>query len=469
MIITNEIAAKFERAKTLYDKINVMFRELHESDIIYENQPEAVNVVDDTALIQCFYGVDIARIRATTTAIEFNLQMTSKPHSWVFVECQKSEMDCAFSWVQKYGIKYQFVKMGEENEGIFLKNCLWNIGTTLCSEPKLCFVDSDVVMCDSSWARKASEGFNQYDVMSLASHQYYQYSKDLHLGESIGFHWISKRSTASHCGFTFGITREAFERIGKFDVCTTVLDDVNTYYRILGRRYGLPFKHWVGYVSLDSEHEFGYDLKLGYIDNIVCHVWHGESNRKYKDMTNLLKIANVNNYSEILDCHSRTELPKWKPIAKSAAMKRTILNYYASSDFFNLELEYYSQMRRICGVPDSDHPLYVCTVVKSGFGVDLGEFVKFRDSMEMRFKTKPVVVFFTDSKLDFESEGLNVVELKEYDSQNEFNQCLRDDVKFPSGAVVYYVPFGLEKVNNIIWRPEETTRFNDGTVLLSVN
>ena len=46
--------------------------------------------------------------------------------------------------------------MKPENEGIMLKHPLWNIGVANCTESKLCFVDSDVVMCNSDWIKKAA-------------------------------------------------------------------------------------------------------------------------------------------------------------------------------------------------------------------------------------------------------------------------------------------------------------------------
>ena len=87
MAITSEIEQKLNSATTILEKVKVLLNEAHEPEVMYNKLPGSIETVDDIALIQCFYGTDIARIRATTQALEFNLQMTRKPSTWVFVEC----------------------------------------------------------------------------------------------------------------------------------------------------------------------------------------------------------------------------------------------------------------------------------------------------------------------------------------------------------------------------------------------
>lgn len=87
MELTKEIADKFESVSTLLEKAKVMLEDVRQSEIIYSKMDGEVETVDDIALIQSFHGVDVSRIKATITAIEFNLQMTRRPSTWVFVEC----------------------------------------------------------------------------------------------------------------------------------------------------------------------------------------------------------------------------------------------------------------------------------------------------------------------------------------------------------------------------------------------
>ena len=158
--MTEEIRKKFDEEQDLLNKVKILLDEAKQPEVLYNKIEQEVEVVEGIALVQCFYGTDIARIRATTQAIEFNLQMTRKPRTWVFVEAQKSKADCAFNWVKNYGIKHIFVKITSDSDGILLKNPLWNKGADYCVEDRLCFLDSDVVMCNSDWVEKC-----------LASHQ----------------------------------------------------------------------------------------------------------------------------------------------------------------------------------------------------------------------------------------------------------------------------------------------------------
>ena len=110
-------------------------------------------------------------------------------------------------------------------------------------------------------------------------------------------------------------------------------------------------------------------------------------------------------------------------------------------------------------------------MVKDRFGLKMEEFTLFRDRVEDKFivaKVPPVVLFFTDcDKFNFKEEDLNVVQLKDYDPLDEFSQCLRKDLKYPKGVVVYYIPFGLENFNGNICVPKERMDFPDGTVIVS--
>ena len=118
--MTEEIKKKFNEEQDLFNRVKILLDEAKEPEVLYNKLEQKVEVVKDIALVQCFYGTDIARIRATTQAIEFNLQMTRKPSTWVFVEAQKSKSDCAFGWLRKHGVKYIFVKTTSNSDAILL-------------------------------------------------------------------------------------------------------------------------------------------------------------------------------------------------------------------------------------------------------------------------------------------------------------------------------------------------------------
>ena len=345
-----------------------MVEEMNQTEVAYNKMPGEVEVVDDIALIQSFYGVEPERIRATTIALNFMLQMTRRPSTWVFVECQKKKSDCVFQWVQNYDIKYKFVKMTSDNDGIFLKTPLWNIGTTLCSESRLCFLDSDVVMCDSDWIEKASEAFNDYDVLSLSSHQYYE-EGECKLKESIGYKWATTGSVkGGHCGFTLGMTRDVFNKLNGFDA-TLILDDIQTYYRICGDDVFKPFKDWVKSFTLKKD-KLGIPCRLGYVETVSCHVWHGDFPGKYETMVKLMDKSGITSSDDIFDYDKRkgfATLPQWKKNSKKCVAIRNTIKEFKSwmlvienqNKEYDIVSEFIKQMGRI----DDKHKLFVCTVV----------------------------------------------------------------------------------------------------------
>ena len=479
--MTEEIQSKIQNAPTLLEKLKILLEEAQEPEIIYNKLPGSVEVVEDIALIQCFYGTDIARIRATTQALEFNLQMTRKPSTWVFVECQRKKSDCAFQWLKRYGVKHVFVQMKPENEGIMLKHPLWNIGVENCVESRLCFVDSDVVMCDSDWVEKAAAAFDSgMDVLSLASHQYCQADDTCRLFNTIGHKWnTEKKTSGGHVGFTLGLTRKTFNKLGGLQPAI-ILDDIHLFHRIVGDAKFKSFERWTKPFPLSPSESYGMNLEVGFADNIACHVWHGGTEAKYNEITKLLVAANLKSLSDIVDYSFKNVnmLPIWRPTAKTSATK-VALDEYASyvkkyelveeKPEFDIVEVFHSQMKSLMGEPDDKHPLFVCTVVKDGFGLGLDDFVKFKDRVEAKFafaKVQPTILFFTDcEKVDFEANGLSAIPLKNYKPEDETSQYARRDVKFPKTAVIYHIPFDLKDFDADLWLPDEPIHNPDGTIL----
>ena len=79
------------------------------------------------------------------------------------------------------------------------------------------------------------------------------------------------------------------------------------------------------------------------------------------------------------------------------------------------------------------------------------------------------MLFFTDveqnERFDFASNEINTVLLKDYEDGKEFEQCMRADIKWPENAIIYYVPFKMDKYNTRIWIPNAPVHNPDGTVL----
>lgn len=481
MKLEQDVCGKIENAPTLLEKVKILLNEAHMSDVVYETKETDSSKVQDTALIQCFYGTDIRRIRATTQAIEFNLHMTSKPSSWVFVECQTKKSECAFTWLKKYGIKHVFVPMKANSKGIMLKNPLWNIGAMNCKDQKLCFVDSDVVLCNSDWVEKTAREFESgYDVLSLASHQYYQSDDSCKLYETIGYKWKNKSTVENgHCGFTLGITRGLFEKIGKFDP-TLILADIDTFHKIIGDKYFKPFQKWWFPVNPETIKR-GFNCQFGYVDNIACHVWHGDCESKYDDITTLLRNCGMKSMKDILDCLDNCKLPTWNiSTSRNMAIKNVMLRYqkYMSLDeeskkdkTFDMIGEYYSELANLSGKIDAVHPLIVCTVVEDGFNARLQNFVDFKERVEKEFshsKLKPKVLFFTDCQdLDFASVEVNTIFVQGGFSEKDYIEFIMENEQiYPKNALLYYIPFDLQKFNVKLGIPSEKMEFYDGTILI---
>lgn len=300
--------------------------------------------------------------------------------------------------------------------------------------------------------------------------------------ETIGYKWVSTgKVDKGHVGFTLGLTKKAFKEIGGLDPAI-ILDDIHIYHKILGDEEFTFFNEWTKPFVLPSDRKFGYNIELGYADNIACHVWHGDAPSKYDDLTKLMVASGVKSMSELFDYSRDDAPPTWKTnTANGIALSRTILKYYEyvkknelvedKQPDFDIVGEYRSEMKCLLGEPDEKHPLFVCTVVKDRFGLKLEDFTKFRNMVENKFigaKVQPVVLFFTDcKKYDFKDEGFNIVPLKNYNPEDEFAQCLRKDLKYPKKVVIYYVPFSLTDFRSDIWLPEGKIENLDGTILMS--
>ena len=485
---TDETMLKFDSKPTLLEKLRVLLEEAKTPEVLYDKVEQKTETIDGIALVQCFYGNDISRISATTQALEFNLQMTRKPSTWVFVEAQKSKSECVFNWVKKYGIKHIFVKTTSDSDGILLKNPLWNRGAENCVEDRLCFLDSDVVMCNSDWVEKCRDAFDSgLDVMSLASHQYCQADDNCSLHESIGYRWVVKRTVEnSHCGFTIGMTRKAWKEIGKFKPAL-ILDDLRLFHTLMGQSTFASFKKWTSSFKLDNTHALGYNLSLGYADNIACHVWHGDPGGKYEYITRLLEVAGVANEDDLFDVDDKTGIPTWRTGVAHIDAIKCVLD--GIEDIQDVKGSYYQEMRNRLGAPDEKYPLFVCTIVKDCFGLEFKDFVDFKNKIESEYNPghgmNPTVVFLTDCtkfKQDFKSSDTNLLPLdiksvvKGKNKANVMVDMCANAIQAVEkgkwkGSIVMYVPFDFKDFDKLeldVWIPDGVVKLGNGVEMAKV-
>ena len=469
MVLTDDKNREFDESDTLIGKLKVL-RSAKIFEVLYNKVDGDFGVSKTTALVQCFFGTDIKRIIATTRAIEFNLQMSPRPREWVFVECQFREDDCAFKWVQRYGIKHKFVKMDSQTDGILIKHALWNIGVSeLNSEIcNFCFVDSDVVMCDSDWLAKSEEQFKKYDVLSLSAFNYYEVNEHMPIQETIGHSWSVANNNGNHphCGFHLGLTRKAYDSLGGL-MPSIILDDVMTYTKICGKKNMGNLKNWALPYS-KNENENGFDLRLGYVDTISCHIWHGDDMAKYNAITSFLREVGIGSNDELFE-YEVGGLPRWRNGRFFTSINNAILRYYSADAELNIMDMFIANMN-LGGFTKQMRKTYAVTCIESGFGVDLDSIVKFRNEIELRlWKFNPIVVVITDVKLsedEISENGLNIVPISPMLPCN-YEQMKRKDLDFSLGSELVFVPFG-KKVRGkicILNEGDEDLKFSDGTYL----
>ena len=259
----------------------------YDNSILIQKTQQYFN--DDISLIQCFWGENIQHFQAVQTALNINSTFTH-PKEWIFVEAQKSEQKCKFKDIcAKIGIKYKFIKIHKQSEGIFLKTALWNIGFKMSTQKKLAFLDADIVFCKYDWLKSVSNELDNADVISLHSKSYY--AKQTFYGDDSaleGFKRISlsrgyaiknRLKTIEHSGFSIGMTRKFFtDYFKQFDVIPSKYEDLLYWYKITGEKTErTPYTYVYQYNKIKD------DLKVGYGEAICCHICHGQiSARNYE-------------------------------------------------------------------------------------------------------------------------------------------------------------------------------------------
>lgn len=291
--------------------IEQFFENAKHSPQFFNIDTEQFSMLKNIAIVQSFYGLDIERISATTNALKAMVQSTTWPAEWIFVEGQEKESNCCFKWLKQYGIKHKFVKLTKQQKNLFLKTPLWNIGATISNASKLCFIDSDISFCNSSWLESVNDQFESgVDVMSLHGFGYHENQCGIsQMHESIGHAIQNKTASYGHYGFTIGMTRDAFNKIGGFE-CSYILDDLLYWSKITGGRFIHNYSEW----SLNPKINDGLALKVGSTEEVVCHNDHGElKTRKYRALIDVAKDR-IRSFNDIIEYFPEKPsiLPKWK-------------------------------------------------------------------------------------------------------------------------------------------------------------
>lgn len=406
----------------------------------------------DIAVIQAFFGTDIARIAATTRALQVMLQTNPLPKHWVFVEAQCNKNQAVFAWLKSYGVKYIFRKYNEDSEGLLLKTALWNIGAANTTANKLLFVDSDIVFCNQTWLNSANIALDNFDVISPAGWCYYEASSARKsLVESIGHkvHASGESIFKGHIGFSIGMTRDAYDTYGRFEAFN-LHDDVWFWTRIFGTDLYPENLGWIPYKPTDDM-RYGLPFRVGSTDECCCHLDHGD-NTKYKLFGYVSYLATSKPFEDISYNKSDIEtLPTWAStkLGKSIRLAFDKINstVNVSSDIKQQAQDILLEARKeIYGEIDEQHPLIIMTAYVPDFKhKSIDSVIEHKSQLEAVSKQPFTYVCITDaiSTDDAASRGLDCIQFSSIHVRSNRQlwpaEARRRDIRLPKSATVKWI------------------------------
>lgn len=414
------------------------------------------------AVIEAFFGTDIARITATTRALQVMLQMDPMPKDFVFVEAQRNKSQAAFAWLKSYGVKYIFRKYDVDSEGLLLKTALWNIGAASTTADKLVFVDSDIVFCNQSWLESEDAALDQFDVISPAGYCYYEASS-LHksIVESIG-HKVQASGESvfnGHIGFALGMTRKAYSIYGKFEAFN-LHDDVWLWTRIFGTDLYPENLGWIPYKPTDDM-RYGLPFHIGSTDECCCHLDHGD-NTKYKLFGYVSYLATSKPFEDISYDKSDIEtLPTWAntKLGKSVrvAFDKIHSTVNVSSDIKQQAQDILLEARKeVYGEIDEQHPLIIMTAYVPDFKhKDIESVFAHKAALETACQQPFTYVCITDeiATADAASRGLDVIPFSSAKAKADRSlwpaELKRKDIKLPKYATAIWIDMNWQLSENV--------------------
>ena len=116
------------------------------------------------------------------------------------------------------GFQYMFVKTSEEQDGLFIKQALFNIATRSTNESKLIYLDSDVGFCNPYWIKNVSLALDKFGIMQPFTYAYFAYCgkyeparPKVELSALKRFIESNDREFSTVTGFAWAMTRKAFD------------------------------------------------------------------------------------------------------------------------------------------------------------------------------------------------------------------------------------------------------------------
>lgn len=436
------------------------------SQVFFKQTEETTTVtLNDICVIQCFYGIDVNRIKSTATALSYMLQSTYIPKNWIFIEAQKSKDDCSFKWLKHYGIKYQFIEINEEQSITPLKMALWNIGTTMSNEENICFIDSDIMYCNPEWLLQIDNQFKIFDVISPFSEAYHSEDEHLIKYSSVGHEWINEHSIENgHFGFSLGMKRHVFKRLNGFDPIPG-FDDIWNILRILGKNIGNPFLEFIP-CDLPKIDEYGHNVDFGYANETIFHIDHNGSNTKYLKMVDALKNR-INAIDDVIsyDKNDFLTLPIYRNNTFfQKAIRIACPNMHICPNDISGE-EFLFNIGKSIEEPNSKKPIIFITELKDEFGQSLGGIHHLNECLKHTMKFPFQFLAYVGNGIDCDDQFM----IKK--SFNSFNEYLHDIKSLGfEDCIVIYVPLNSEVIEmDYILNPNYNTIYksNNNGILIA--
>jgi hypothetical protein len=367
--------------------------------------------IPELAIVMCHWGQSPAQVKASQDGLQAMLAMVPSAHI-VFVEAQfpgdPPRIDTADP-----GITRVDIALGELQRGMFLKEALWNVGARRAllgpAVTKLLFIDADCTYCHQGALQSVSKTLDDCDVCSAHAYSYYVDQPDLPgLQRSVCWAWLRDGKADGHAGFTVGMTREFFDRIGGFPVITTVAGDTWFWFRVFGKRRR-TFTSW------NAPHNYGnieaYGLfpfpRIGATVEAIFHRPHGTMKNRLYGARRVISRATTNRLFDDRRINAQG-LPEWldTPGARLARQCQLRLSQAVADDSIGAYPN--ATARRIYdrlaeqeyGAIDADHPLVIATSFRGGGPYTHRHVTMLRDLFATYCKTPHSFLCVTDDDIE---------------------------------------------------------------------
>ena len=445
----------------------------------------------DFTAIQVFFGNQKSslHVEAAKNAIAFNLDYSNdRPKQWIFIEYNTHE----FEYLKQFGIEYYHISRNPKSDGLFMKECLWNIAwRKYAKSENLCFIDSDIVYLDCDWVKKTYDGFKKYDAFQNFS---YSVRSEISSGisnidESICYRYkLNKiaeynnqpqKSCKGYTGFNVCIKKTIMQKIDGFLNCPSVSGDFIFMYLLLSyvdKNFPLYLDHHTK-KGFQFNRVFGKELKIGCNNSIILHYAHGNSMKNY-DLLNLVQ-RRCGNYYQLIIKENNNGLIEWTDTHCANICKKSISQINAQTmTYKNIEDILQRNIIEEYGQIDNEYPLLFVTCFNPGVNISTKQVLQTKTLLDKYCLDKHDFVCITNESIPgIKCIPISRLDITSADFQMEMWHCnyfdnLNTSVMYIDLDIVPLDYFRLPRCpKDTIWMIDENqltesygTKFNFGCV-----